>query len=105
MVERAGAEHRQFDTVEARRPDEVEPVFAQPVLESRGLLRWAYITRWDELREDLRRFLDVVRAEQSVRAAHQGYLTALGALRATRVAVTAEGAEVLHAQRRRAIDA
>ena len=27
-------------------PDEVEPVFAQPVLESRGLLRWAYITRW-----------------------------------------------------------
>jgi hypothetical protein len=27
-------------------PDEVEPVFAQPVLESRGLLRWTYITRW-----------------------------------------------------------
>jgi hypothetical protein len=26
--------------------DEVVPVFAQPVLESRGLLRWAYITRW-----------------------------------------------------------
>lgn len=27
-------------------PDEVAPVFAQPVLESRGLLRWVYITRW-----------------------------------------------------------
>ncbi|MPZ71904.1 MAG: hypothetical protein GEU74_01525 [Nitriliruptorales bacterium] len=28
--------------------EEVEPVFAQPVLETRGLLRWAYITRWSE---------------------------------------------------------
>jgi hypothetical protein len=27
---------------------EVEPVFGQPVLETRGLLRWAYITRWAE---------------------------------------------------------
>ena len=27
-------------------PEEVVPVFAQPVLESRGLLRWAYIVRW-----------------------------------------------------------
>ena len=26
--------------------DEAEPVFAQPVLEARGLLRWGYITRW-----------------------------------------------------------
>ena len=26
--------------------DDPEPVFGQPVLESRGLLRWAYITRW-----------------------------------------------------------
>ena len=25
---------------------EAEPVFGQPVLESRGLLRWTYITRW-----------------------------------------------------------
>lgn len=29
-------------------PDEPEPTFARPVLESRGLLRWAYITRWDD---------------------------------------------------------
>ena len=29
-------------------PDELPPVFAQPVLESRGLLRWAYITRWED---------------------------------------------------------
>ena len=28
-------------------PDEPDPAFARPVLESRGLLRWAYITRWD----------------------------------------------------------
>ncbi len=28
--------------------DEAEPVFAQPVLEARGLLRWAYITRWTD---------------------------------------------------------
>jgi len=27
---------------------EPEPVFGQPVLESRGLLRWAYITRWTD---------------------------------------------------------
>ncbi|QBI21655.1 hypothetical protein ER308_20180 [Egibacter rhizosphaerae] len=27
-------------------PDEPEPAFARPVLEARGLLRWAYITRW-----------------------------------------------------------
>ena len=27
-------------------PSDVPPVFGQPVLESRGLLRWAYITRW-----------------------------------------------------------
>ena len=27
-------------------PDEVEPLFGQPVLESRGLLRWTYISRW-----------------------------------------------------------
>ena len=26
---------------------EPDPVFARPVLESRGLLRWAYITRWE----------------------------------------------------------
>ena len=26
--------------------DEPEPVFARPVLEARGLLRWAYIVRW-----------------------------------------------------------
>lgn len=29
-------------------PGEPEPVFAQPVLETRGLLRWAYIARWQE---------------------------------------------------------
>ena len=29
-------------------PTDVPPVFGQPVLESRGLLRWAYITRWSE---------------------------------------------------------
>lgn len=29
-------------------PADVAPVFGQPVLESRGLLRWAYITRWSE---------------------------------------------------------
>lgn len=29
-------------------PEEPEPAFAAPVLESRGLLRWAYMTRWDE---------------------------------------------------------
>ena len=28
--------------------DEAEPLFAQPVLETRGLLRWAYITRWSD---------------------------------------------------------
>jgi hypothetical protein len=27
-------------------PDEPDPAFARPVLESRGLLRWVYITRW-----------------------------------------------------------
>ena len=27
-------------------PDDPEPAFAGPVLEARGLLRWAYITRW-----------------------------------------------------------
>lgn len=27
-------------------PDEPDPAFARPVLEARGLLRWAYITRW-----------------------------------------------------------
>ncbi|HVM19113.1 MAG TPA: hypothetical protein VM307_04065, partial [Egibacteraceae bacterium] len=27
--------------------DDAQPLFAQPVLEARGLLRWAYITRWD----------------------------------------------------------
>ncbi len=27
-------------------PDEPEPAFARPVLEARGLQRWAYITRW-----------------------------------------------------------
>lgn len=26
---------------------DLEPAFARPVLESRGLLRWAYITRWE----------------------------------------------------------
>jgi hypothetical protein len=26
--------------------DDLEPAFARPVLEARGLLRWAYITRW-----------------------------------------------------------
>ena len=29
-------------------PTDVPPLFGQPVLESRGLLRWAYITRWSE---------------------------------------------------------
>ncbi len=27
-------------------PDEPEPAFARPLLEARGLLRWAYIARW-----------------------------------------------------------
>jgi hypothetical protein len=29
-------------------PDEPDAAFARPVLEARGLLRWAYITRWDQ---------------------------------------------------------
>ena len=29
-------------------PGEPEPAFATPVLESRGLLRWAYMTRWED---------------------------------------------------------
>lgn len=29
-------------------PDDPDPAFASPVLESRGLLRWAYMTRWEQ---------------------------------------------------------